>query len=114
MTDAQFTTIVNSIRKEIYDRTPYLTGNLAENATRIESLGVNEMRVYIDINIAPYFKYVNDYDLIGGRWDEEQGRMVDQKPNGNYHYWERAVEESINIVVRLNGGMLIEEGNESV
>lgn len=92
MTDAQFTTIVNSIRNDIAKRTPYDTGNLATNATRIESLGVNEMRVFIDTNIAPYFRYVNFAE-----------RLVNNADNPNRGYWERAIKGAVEKIAQING-----------
>jgi hypothetical protein len=66
---------------------PYVTGNLAYNATLMEPLGDGAYRIYVDLDIAPYFPYV-------------------LKQRRNYQYFPRAVEKQIRILAENLGGEL--------
>lgn len=99
MTDQQFSNICHSMLHDIRARTPYATGNLAENATLIRSIGNNEIRIYVDENIAPYFKYVNNK---GTRISK--GRI---RTNPNYMYFQHAVEVATENLARKINGVII-------
>ena len=104
MTDAQFTKICTAMRQDIADRTPYDTGNLANNATLVRPGGMNEMRIFVDENIAPYFRAVNlrpSYyvNSIYG------GKML--KPNRNYLYFELAFVRALkNLADSIDGEVI--------
>lgn len=104
MTDAQFTTICTAMRQDIADRTPYDTGNLANNATLVRSSGANEMCIFVDENIAPYFRAVNlrhsyQVNSIYG------GKIV--KPNRNYMYFELAFVRALkNLADSIDGEVI--------
>ena len=67
---------------------PYVTGNLAYNATLMEPLGDGAYRIYVDLTIAPYFPYV-----------------IKQKRN--YQYFQKAVNKQIEILAEKLGGEII-------
>lgn len=87
---------VGSVKAEIAKRTPYDTGNLAKNATRSESLGGGQARIYIDTQIAPYFKYVNYYQYLNGG-----------KANPNFLYFDKALKAALIKTAQMNGGSVI-------
>lgn len=93
MTDAQFTAFVSVIKWELEKFTPYDTGNLAKNATRSESLGSDKARIYVDTNIAPYFKYVNFYQTL-----------VNGKPNPNHEYFQKGIKSAVERAAKMSGG----------
>ena len=104
MTDAEFTTVCKSMKQDIYDRTPHATGNLRNNATKIESAGYNEMKIFVDEKIAPYFRAVNNRpsyyvkSLYGGKY---------LKANRNYLYFENAFASAIqNLARRVDGDII--------
>lgn len=94
MTDAEFNTISHHFLDNIRSRTPYRTGNLKMNATKIQALGNSRFDISIDMNIAPYFKYVNNYETIR------------ERRNNNYHYFEDAVEICTEEMALAIGGEL--------
>lgn len=101
MKDSTFTQICVSMRKDIVNRTPYDTGNLANNATRIHSLGYGKMRIYVNEGIAPYFRFVNcrPYYYVNGK----NGGKV-KKENRNHLYFEIATIKAIRkLVKKLDG-----------
>lgn len=99
MTDQQFTKICTFMRDDIRSMTPYATGNLANNATLLRPVGTNEIRIYVDENIAPYFRYVNDRPTLLSK-----GRM---RKNPNHEYFQHAVEVAIKNLARKIGGEII-------
>ena len=99
MTDQEFTKISRDLVSVIQDKTPQDTGNLALNATKSESLGVNKIRVYVDLEIAPYFEYVNNRE-----------RLSNGKPNPNRGYFDRAVRFALSKINDRTGlGVRIEK-----
>ena len=103
MTDQQFTFVCSSMLHDIRDMTPKLTGNLADKATLLRSVGANEIRIYVDENIAPYFKYVNNRPTY--RVKGKFGSYTRQ--NRNYEYFQHAVEEAVeNLARKINGEII--------
>ncbi len=102
MTDADFTRVCTAMKQDISDRTPYRTGNLANNATLIRSTGLNEMRIYVDENIAPYFRFVNERPsyYVNSRY---RGTKL-LKYNRNYMYFEAAFVKAIQNLASNIGG----------
>lgn len=72
---------------------PKDTGNLAFNAIKYEISG-NEMRIYVDENIAPYMVYTNE------PWIKRPGN------NPNEKWWDTALEEIIEYMTFYLGGDL--------
>lgn len=103
MTDQQFTNICSEMRNDIEDMTPKKTRNLAEKATLIRPVGSNEIRIYVDENIAPYFKYVNNRPTlyVKGKFGSYT------KQNKNYGYFQHAVEVAIEKLARKIDGEII-------
>lgn len=105
MTDNEFTAICRELQSDIKSRTPRRTGNLRGNATLIRSCGANEIRVYVDTDIAPYFDLVNyRQTYLVGRRD-----MKKTKQNKNYRYFERAVEIAIENLASKIGGDIVKK-----
>lgn len=104
MTDREFNIITGNILAMIRARTPRDTGNLRMNATKSEPLSNSAFRIYINTEgdhlpssqdgIAPYFVFVNYAPTLRG------------KPNRNYGYWERAIDECARWVATTLGGAL--------
>ena len=97
MTDAQFTALSASILSSIREVTPWDTGNLAKNATKIRSIGSGKFEIYVDEKIAPYFEYVNGLARINGR------------PNKNHGYFGEAIDHAISVAARNYGGTLVHD-----
>ncbi len=103
MTDQQFTNICTDMLHNIQSMTPWATGNLADKATKITGEGTNEIRIYVDENIAPYFKYVNNRPTY--RVKGKFGSYT--KQNRNYEYFQHAVEVAIENLARKIDGVII-------
>ena len=104
MTDNEFTLVCTAMRQDIADRTPYRTGNLANNATKVESTGYNEMKIYVDERIAPYFPFVNNRASYYVK-NPFGGKML--KANRNYLYFEYAFVKAIqNLAQRIDGEII--------
>lgn len=48
------------VYEELKKYVPYDTGNMANNALKIEQVSANEVKIYIDSSIAPYAVYTNE------------------------------------------------------
>ena len=99
MTDQQFTIVCSSMLHDIRNMTPKATGNLAYNATLLRSVGADEIRIYVDEKIAPYFKYVNNRPTLMSK-----GRM---RANTNHEYFQNAVEAAIEKLARKIDGVIV-------
>lgn len=107
MTDNEFNTTAHFFAQRVKDMTPKRTMNLAFHATKIQSQGADKFRIYVNTvgdhavnsqdGIAPYFQFVNDYETLRN------------KPNKNYHYFQRAVNKSVQDLTVMLGAYL-EEG----
>lgn len=60
MTEVEFEALVRTCVAQLRDRAPRRTGNLAENAIKIEKYGAWDYRIYIDEGIAPYQIYLEE------------------------------------------------------
>ena len=104
--------------KEIKSRTPEKSGNLKKKATLSRSQGNGVIEIYVDMTIAPYFKYVNNYDRVYFRRYEKEysisgGKIVTNRvlkkvsvPNKNYQYFEKAFDAALAKLVSEVGGRL--------
>lgn len=97
MTDAQFTALSAGILTSIREVTPWDTGNLAKNATKIRSVGAGKFEIYVDRKIAPYFDYVNGLARINNR------------PNRNHGYFADAIQHAMSVAARNYGGTLVHD-----
>lgn len=91
------------MRNDIEDMTPKKTRNLAEKATLLRSVGANEIRIYVDENIAPYFKHVNNRPTY--RVKGKFGSYT--KQNKNFEYFQHAVEVATEKLARKINGEII-------
>lgn len=104
MTNQEFNDIVHHMVGKIRENTPRRTKNLMNNATKSKSLGADRFVIFVDTEIAPYFKYVNNEPLI--RREVKVGNRKAQmfKRNRNYQYWQKAVDLAIEDIAKALGG----------
>lgn len=107
MTDTEFTAISRELQGDIKESTPRKTGNLRGNATLIRKIGSNEIRIYVDTEIAPYFDLVNYRKTYKVKSRFRDAMLT--KQNKNYHYFENAVEAAINNLARKIGGEIVKK-----
>jgi hypothetical protein len=118
MTDAEFTKICGNMLETIKSMTPEDTGNLKKDATLSRSLGNGIIEIYVDVTVAPYFKYVNNYDRVYFRkyvndYSISGGKIVRRRvltktsvPNRNYKYFEKAFEVALSKLAEDANGRL--------
>lgn len=106
MTNQEFNTITHRAVAIIRSRTPYYTGNLCNNATKSKSLGADRFIISVNTKIAPYFKYVNNEELIRREVKVGKNKAQMSKRNRNYHYWQKAVDLVIEDIARALGGRI--------
>ena len=106
MTNREFNVITHRAVAIIRSRTPYYTGNLCNNATKSKSRGADRFIIFVNTKKAPYFKYVNNEEII--RREVKVGKSKAQmfKRNRNYQYWEKAVDLVIEDIARALGGRI--------
>lgn len=93
MTDKLFNAAVYAAFATVRRNTPYKTGNLRYNATRLTSRGERTFVIYVDTATAPYFKYVN-----GTRF----GNSI--RTTG---YWKRAAYAAADDIAAVIGGRVV-------
>ena len=86
MTGEQLDRVANGLFSAIKIAAPYLTGNLANNALKMERVSPKEYKIYISLPIAPYAPYVNE-PWLSPRWNV--------KKNPNEHWWNDIIEAYI-------------------
>lgn len=59
--------------------TPYDTGNLKLNALQMRKVDAYNYEIFIEIDIAPYQRYLNENDTVGGT----------SHRNRHQHWWEK-------------------------
>jgi hypothetical protein len=96
MKTAKFNNICSRIYDQIRARTPYASGNLHNNATKIERLGDAKIKIYVDESIAPYFKYVNNSPILSN-----------SRANRNYQYFDNALVGILEELAKEEGATLI-------
>ena len=77
--------------------TPASTGNMRFNATRVEAVDENTVKIYVDAGIAPYVVYTNE-PWIALYWN---GRK-----NPNEGWFERATQATAEYIAQKLGGKL--------
>jgi hypothetical protein len=82
---------------------PYRTGNLANNALKIEFPSKNVCYIYVDESVAPYMPYTTK-PWISPRWHG--------KKNPNEGWWQRAGESVADAIADKVGGELKTAGGE--
>lgn len=70
--------------------TPYDTGNLKLNALQMRKVGAYNYEIFIEIDIAPYQRYLNENDTVGGT----------SRRNRHQHWWEKM---RVNVAYYLAG-----------
>ena len=63
----------------VHPDTPYDTGNLKLNALQMRKVGDYNYEIFIEIDIAPYQKYLNEREKVGGT----------SHRNRHQHWWEK-------------------------
>lgn len=90
MTSTDFIVLCKECEQMLRMAAPYKTGNLRYNAIKLEIMTTNEVKLYVDENIAPYMKYTNE------PW--KRGK------NPNEGWFDRAAERIANyMTTRLQG-----------
>ena len=104
MTNQEFNAIVHRMVGKIRENTPRRTKNLMNNATKSKPLGADRFVIFVDTDVAPYFKYVNNYKLIEREVKVGNRKAKMFKRNRNYKYWENAVDLAIEDMAKVLGG----------
>lgn len=76
---------------------PYDTGNLSQNAIKLEHLSKNEWTIKVNEQVAPYMPYTNE-EWISPKWKG--------KKNPNEGWWDKAVDSIMNQLRAELGGTL--------
>lgn len=81
MTDAQLERLAQLALAFIrtHPDTPYDTGNLKLNALQMRKVDAYNYEIFIEIDIAPYQRYLNERDTVGGT----------SHRNRHQHWWEK-------------------------
>ena len=97
MTDAQLERLAQLALAyiKVHRDTPYDTGNLKLNSLQMRKVDAYNYEIFIDIDIAPYQKYLNERDTVGGT----------SHRNRHQHWWEKM---RVNVAYYLSG--IISEG----
>ena len=74
---------------------PRDTGNLQDNAIKVEQVSENEVRIYVDEAIAPYMPYTNE-PWLSPKWNGKQ--------NPNEGWFDKAVETVAQAIATKLGG----------
>ena len=119
MTEAKFNSLCSQIYDHIRSRTPYDTGNLYKEATKIHRLGGAKVKIFVDETIAPYFALVNNEPTlsvykyprlpVNGKLtkDKSKPKIKRTYTNKNYRYFENALEEVLQDIAKETGAVLI-------
>ena len=95
------------------NESPYDTGNLRNNAIKLESLGEGRWRIYVDENIAPYMPFTNEpweHKIItmGNFRKGETVRRMRTWDNPNEGWFDRAIQVVLKQIAAELGGRLQE------
>lgn len=106
--EQKLTVALNKAHMILQAASPYDTGNLRYNAIKLESIGKNEWKLYIDENIAPYAKYTNE------PWIKPRGKYKQNVPHNPNEGW---FDEEIRYIllyleIMLNGKLTETGGGE--
>ena len=100
MTDSEFDALCFYILKEFRKMTPYKTGNMCNNATKLEMVNAKTCKIYVDEAIAPYLPYTY-YEWKAPRWNGAK--------NPNEGWFDRACEKAIKSAASLFKGAKLEK-----
>ena len=76
---------------------PYHTGNMANNATKVEKVSENEVKIWVDSDVADYVVYTNE-PWTSPKWNGKQ--------NPNEKWFEKATEQVVQYIAGvLNGNI---------
>lgn len=73
--------------------TPYDTGNLKFNALQMRKVDAYNYEIFIEIDIAPYQRYLNENDTVGGT----------SHRNRHQHWWEKMRVNVAEYLLKLVG-----------
>lgn len=73
--------------------TPYDTGNLKLNALQMRKVDAYNYEIFIEIDIAPYQRYLNENDTVGGT----------SHRNRHQHWWEKMRVNVAEYLLKLVG-----------
>ena len=95
----------------IRGKAPRDTGNLAENALKLESKGKGVWELYVDTNVADYMKYTNEHwdqkTIKQGTYRKGEIRTVIRTwKNPNEGWWNREIETVIQMLAKMLNGEL--------
>ena len=95
MTDAQLERLAQLALAFIrtHPDTPYDTGNLKLNALQMRKVGDYDYEIFIEIDIAPYQRYLNERDTVGGT----------SHRNRHQHWWEKMRVNVAEYLLKLVG-----------
>lgn len=95
MTDAQMERLAQLALAFIrtHPDTPYDTGNLKLNALQMRKVDAYNYEIFIEIDIAPYQRYLNENDTVGGT----------SHRNRHQHWWEKMRVNVAEYLLKLVG-----------
>lgn len=111
MTAAQFKQLGEEALEMLRSRAPYKTGNLRDNAIKIEWKNENNFELYVDEQIAPYMKYTNE------PWEHKsikRGNFVKGETiettrtwdNPNEGWFDKAAQDIVALIAKKMGGTI--------
>ena len=103
MTDAQLERLAQLALAFIrtHPDTPYDTGNLKLNALQMRKVDAYNYEIFIEIDIAPYQRYLNERETVGGTSHRNRHQLVGDG------YSDKSVDEELerfNKIIEQNGG----------
>lgn len=95
MTDAQLERLAQLALAFIrtHPDTPYDTGNLKLNALQMRKVDAYNYEIFIEIDIAPYQRYLNERETVGGT----------SHRNRHQHWWEKMRVNVAEYLLKLVG-----------
>lgn len=95
MTDAQLERLAQLALAFIrtHPDTPYDTGNLKLNALQMRKVGDYDYEIFIEIDVAPYQRYLNERETVGGT----------SHRNRHQHWWEKMRVNVAEYLLKLVG-----------
>ena len=94
MTRIEFENLVYAVVAYARRSAPRDSGNLAYSAIKVEFIGENEARIYVDEAIAPYMPYTNE-PWVSSWWNGKQ--------NPNLYWWDELAQGVIRLIENYTG-----------
>lgn len=99
MNQQTLSTVLSRAFWVLKNSSPFRTGNLRYNAIKLESLGRNEWRIFVDEKIAPYMPFTNE-KWVSEKWHGKQ--------NPNEGWFDNGVEKIVNYIAYSLSAVRIE------